>query len=266
MSDKLITQIIKIVHELPNDIVQYLISEIKNCDSQNYNVIKSQILDTTPQSEYRAEIINLFDIWQQIFPSLTSKEIAFAVSTAATFASQERAKQSLELVWTGPNPQNKPFRRTEQALIEIIDSSVKTLTIVSFVIYKAGRIRESLTKAANRAVEMKFILESPHESDGKIAYSNIDALGQEVRSKAQFFVWPMEARPKDSSGKYGSLHVKCMVGDSNKAFLSSANLTEYAFMLNMELGLLVKGGAIPKDIEEQIKSLILHDIIVPFNQ
>ena len=56
-----------------------------------------------------------------------------------------------------------------------------------------------------------------------------------------------------------------MVGDSNRVFLSSANLTEYAFMLNMELGVLIKGGTVPKEIEGQIDSLILHNVIVPLN-
>ena len=38
------------------------------------------------------------------------------------------------------------------------------------------------------------------------------------------------------SGKLGILHVKCVVGDGRWLFLSSANLTKYAFSLNMELG------------------------------
>ena len=62
MSDKLIDQIIQIVQELPSDIVRNLVSGINNCQSQDCNVIKLQILDGTPQSEYRDVIINLFNI------------------------------------------------------------------------------------------------------------------------------------------------------------------------------------------------------------
>jgi phosphatidylserine/phosphatidylglycerophosphate/cardiolipin synthase-like enzyme len=39
-------------------------------------------------------------------------------------------------------------------------------------------------------------------------------------------------------------------------FLSSANLTEYAFADNMELGLLVTGGTLPGQVEEQFDRLI----------
>lgn len=261
----LINRIISITRDLPKDAINVLIAGIGEMDSQNHNLARSQVLSSIPQSEYRTKITRLFDIWQQEFPFVTTKEMSIAVSTVAVYASKERTKQSLELVWTGPNPKNKPFRHTEQAILEVIDSAIRSIIIVSFAIYKPERVKDALIRAANRAVDIKFILESPHEADGKIAYSNIDALGQEVKSRAKIFIWPVEARSKNSSGKYGSLHVKCMVGDSNKAFLSSANLTQYAFMLNMELGILIKGGTVPKDIEDQINSLILHNIIVPFN-
>jgi len=41
---------------------------------------------------------------------------------------------------------------------------------------------------------------------------------------------------------HGSLHVKCAVADASVALISSANLTDYTMSLNMELGVLVKGG------------------------
>jgi len=50
--------------------------------------------------------------------------------------------------------------------------------------------------------------------------------------------WPRENRKADGLSKLGILHVKCVVGDGRWLFLSSANLTKYAFSLNMELGVL----------------------------
>jgi cardiolipin synthase len=66
----------------------------------------------------------------------------------------------------------------------------------------------------------------------------------------------MAKRPKDSLGRYGSLHAKCAVVDSNLLFLSSANLTEFAFNLNMELGVLIKGGDPPRAVEMHFHALI----------
>ena len=39
-------------------------------------------------------------------------------------------------------------------------------------------------------------------------------------------------------------------------FLSSANLTEQAFSINMELGVLVTGGKMPVEIEKHFDRLI----------
>ena len=38
--------------------------------------------------------------------------------------------------------------------------------------------------------------------------------------------------------------------------LSSPNLTQQAFTINMELGVLVRGGTMPKRVEEQFRMLI----------
>lgn len=63
-------------------------------------------------------------------------------------------------------------------------------------------------------------------------------------------------RQADGSGKLGILHVKCVVGDGHWLFLSSANLTKYAFSLNMELGVLITGGRSPHEIERVFEILV----------
>jgi len=46
------------------------------------------------------------------------------------------------------------------------------------------------------------------------------------------------------------------VADGNRLFLSSANLTDYAFTINMELGLLVTGGMLPSQVERIFDALV----------
>ena len=46
------------------------------------------------------------------------------------------------------------------------------------------------------------------------------------------------------------------MADGEWLFLSSANLTEYAFTINMELGMLVTGGTMPSRVERQFDQLI----------
>jgi hypothetical protein len=52
------------------------------------------------------------------------------------------------------------------------------------------------------------------------------------------------------------------VADSRFLFLSSANLTEYASSINMELGILVAGGPLPQQVEAQSDTLIGNGMLL----
>ena len=53
-----------------------------------------------------------------------------------------------------------------------------------------------------------------------------------------------------------------MVADGNHLFLSSANLTDYALTINMELGLLMRGGRLPGQVERHVQQLIDQGIFI----
>jgi phosphatidylserine/phosphatidylglycerophosphate/cardiolipin synthase-like enzyme len=86
---------------------------------------------------------------------------------------------------------------------------------------------------------------------------------EELLPSVRNFVWPMAKRLKDSHGRYGSLHAKCAVVDGNLLFLSSANLTEFACCLNMELGVIIKGGLLPSSVEQHFQALIASGYLEP---
>lgn len=54
----------------------------------------------------------------------------------------------------------------------------------------------------------------------------------------------------------GALHAKCAVADGRRPLVSSANLTEHAQWLNMELGVLVEGGDTPRRAQRHWSALI----------
>jgi phosphatidylserine/phosphatidylglycerophosphate/cardiolipin synthase-like enzyme len=61
----------------------------------------------------------------------------------------------------------------------------------------------------------------------------------------------------------GILHVKCVIADARWLFLSSANLTEYAFSTNMELGELITGGDLPARAEGHFQRLLDSRLLAP---
>jgi len=63
-------------------------------------------------------------------------------------------------------------------------------------------------------------------------------------------------------GKPGILHVKCVVAHGRWLFLSSANLTELAFSINMGFGGLIMGGGQPGVVERQFQQLTVGGLLV----
>jgi phosphatidylserine/phosphatidylglycerophosphate/cardiolipin synthase-like enzyme len=61
------------------------------------------------------------------------------------------------------------------------------------------------------------------------------------------------------------IRVKCAVADEKLLFLSSANLTEYAFTVNMELGILIQCVNLPSDVVKHFDKLILVRVLIPLD-
>lgn len=85
--------------------------------------------------------------------------------------------------------------------------------------------------------------------------------GREHISHAKFYTWPRELRPETAPGSHASLHAKCAVADEQRLLVSSANLTDYAFTKNIELGLLVEGGNVPGRAQAHLEALFANRIL-----
>jgi cardiolipin synthase len=53
-----------------------------------------------------------------------------------------------------------------------------------------------------------------------------------------------------------AMHAKAAIADEQVAFVTSANLTGSAIEANMELGLLVRGGAVPRRLARHFRALM----------
>jgi phosphatidylserine/phosphatidylglycerophosphate/cardiolipin synthase-like enzyme len=217
---------------------------------------RQAILQSLPTPDFRDVTAGFLDHWHSCANSIGSEAVAVALVTAAKSEQEHRQEESVEIVWSGPEPAKTRFRQTEQAILEVINSATRRLTVVSYAVYRIPRICDALVRAAHRGVRINVVVETPNKIEGQTEYNTIQALGDSVASVSTVYYWPEEQRTPDSAGKHGILHVKCAVADGRWLFLSSANLTEYAFTINMELGLLVTGGPLPGQVEEQFDRLI----------
>ena len=95
------------------------------------------------------------------------------------------------------------MRRTDQALIELVNAAKRRLIVVSFAVYKVPAIADALVAAAARGVSVAVVVESEAESGGKVDYEMAAALGSEVAKHATIYTWPAENRPKTAKGTRG---------------------------------------------------------------
>jgi phosphatidylserine/phosphatidylglycerophosphate/cardiolipin synthase-like enzyme len=242
----------KLASEIPAAYVEALA-----CALQSGSASKAQAVQGIPHLHFRSVAGEFIDVWQGRAAGVTAEAVALALRTASHAEKVHREGQSVELVWTGPGSEAHPFRRTEQAILQILDSARQKITLVSYAVFRIPNVCESLVRAARRGVQINVIVETPDRLEGENEYSTLRALGDEVAACSAVYYWPKEKRGQDEKGKIGILHVKCTVADGRLLFLSSANLTEYAFTINMELGVLLTGGKLPRQVQVHFDRLIV---------
>lgn len=212
----------------------------------------------------REAVRQFLDRWEATTPAAPPASVSLALETAARCLAFTRTQQTRELAWTGP-ASTIPLRRIAQALEQVIDEAERELLIVSYAVYRIPEVGVALARAVERGVRPQLVIESPKADDGHVAYDGLAAFGPAVRQRSAIYRWPPASRPKDANGKHGALHVKCAVADEHLLLLSSANLTDHALTLNMELGILVRGGEEPRQVARHFRDLMSAGVLVRAN-
>lgn len=193
-------------------------------------------------------------------PQIGPAQIAAAFKGAAEVAALLDGRGAIELVWTGPKTGLIPTRRTEQVILEVIDSAKSDVFLVTYVFYKASSIVDALNAAVGRGVDVRILLESSSEHGGAVKGDSVRTLAEAVPS-AKIYVWDPAAKKPDADALSASVHAKCAVADRTLAFITSANLTSAALERNMELGLLIRGGTVPGRLQSHLEALATTKVI-----
>jgi len=194
--------------------------------------------------------------WTHCADRPAASDVANLLRGAAHAIAAERRRQRIELVWSGPKTVSSTLRSTAPALLELINGARESVYLVTFAAYKVPEVAEALAAAARRRVRLVFVLESDVVSGGKVDFDPLPHLAAELTQAVEVYVWPVAERARDGRGRYGSLHAKFAVADRHRLLVSSANLTEFAFNLNIELGVTLTGGAAPDEAADHIDEMI----------
>lgn len=253
---------VELANALPLPSLTAVADVIAGGKAREWGQIRDRVSHAVGNTAQRRHATAFLDTWEMVAPLLAPAVVAMALVTAGRSHQAHQAAQSVELVWTGPATKVVPVRRTDQALLQVIRHAQERLLVVSYAVYNIPAIGEALVDAADRGVEIRLLLETPDRLEGENTYDTLKALGPSIAERCDVYVWPVENRDKNVNGHCGILHVKAAVADANMLFLSSANLTEYAFSINMELGVLVTGSTIPRSVEMHFDELIEDGVVV----
>lgn len=260
-STALLDAITTLVERLPGGAIVPLTTAMATIPAGAWAALQRAAQHVLATPYYREQVEAFLLAWRMDAPEIPPASVALALRAAAHTRVEQQRTQTLELVWTGP-ASVQPLRRTAQVLGELIDAARRDLLIVAFAVYDIPEIGQALLRAAERGVHLRLVIESPRESSGRLAYDGLAAFGAQVTQHATIYRWPAEQRPKDADGRPGSLHAKCAVADEQVLLISSANLTYYALHLNVELGVLVRGGPLPQQTSHHFHDLIQRGTLV----
>ena len=192
------------------------------------------------------------DAWVEV--GCSGDEFAGLLVGASHGYMNERERESVELVWSGPDTHQVPVRRSEQVYIEMIESAQESLFIGSYVWVNIPKIEAAIQEAIERGVDVRMLLESSDKDGGTFFQETARRVAKELVG-ATIYVWPLEKRDTGAGG-FSSMHAKCVVADGKRAFLTSANLTSAAMDKNIETGVLAHGGAVPAMLSRQLLNMI----------
>jgi phosphatidylserine/phosphatidylglycerophosphate/cardiolipin synthase-like enzyme len=193
---------------------------------------------------------------------LTTSQIAWILGQAIEGrASSLQARDSFELVLTGPESRGVAVRDTA-AVVHGMFSQAKTLVLVAgYAIHRGDHIFKALADRMEAIpdLDVRMYLDIPgavHTSEDGDVLSSSDTFARRFRESE----WPLGYRlpkvfcyrrsNKDDSRLRSSMHAKCVIVDNATAFISSANFTNAAQERNVEVGVLIGSPRLASRLEQ----------------
>ncbi|MRI31378.1 hypothetical protein EOPP23_00045 [Endozoicomonas sp. OPT23] len=255
--EELLEAVGKFVEMTHPDKVRQFASVLKGMSTPINKKTLATKVKTTPQSANHLK--RLLALWNEDHVELL--ELAGMLQGVNYKAHHSPNNEQIELVWTGPDSTVVPVRKTSAVLCEVIDKAKRTLFISSYVINDINDVALAIDVAIKRGVKVSFLAESSESRGGSI--KNYDP-GERIAARlpsASVYYWPQKSRTNTTNGNHASMHAKCIVADDEISFITSANLTGHALEHNIEMGVLIYGGKLPKIIHKHWEMLIITNII-----
>lgn len=196
---------------------------------------------------------------------------------AAERRENQRLRDGVELVWSGPEVAGSVSRDTGVVVRDLFRTARRSVLISNYAFDRPttaeareraraifAPLAENLDRTPALRVRMFVNVARPHPSQP--GASKPDAVL--LRDFAEGFLadlWPGGRQPEvfydprallPWEGPRASLHAKCVVVDEERLLLTSANFTQAAQVRNIEAGLLLHNPFVARSLREQFESLV----------
>lgn len=258
MADALRAKVVEIALALPHGHARRLAAEILRSRGPGV-AVRGAVVEAVPVRSSRGSLLALMDAWEKA-SAVTPVELSASLLAAADTARDVRASGSLEVVWTGPATVHVPVRMTQEVVLELVEQARESIFLLSYAAYRVQVIVDALASASDRGVDVRFLLESNEASDGRLSFDAGHAFAA-LAGRVRWYEWTSERR-REFAPIGASMHAKGLLIDDRIALVTSANFTGSAMERNMELGLLVRGGEVPRRLAAHFRGLIGDGVLV----
>ena len=90
----------------------------------------------------------------------------------------------------------------------------------------------------------RLVRESTEESEGRLATDGIAQLDLDPQRQSMIDAWPPKRRSAHGAGQRGNVHAKLAIAGRSMLFPSITKLSNHAFLLNTELGIMIHEAAL----------------------
>jgi cardiolipin synthase A/B len=247
---------------MPADQIDALSLEIGHSDVPLSEARVQTLLELVPET-WRVHVSALIKLWRRGLGPSQPKDLELILRTSGRAYRAATAQEKVELAWTGPTSLQSSFRRTDQVWRDVILEASRTLWIATYATFPGSEVNDAIEEALRKSVQVNLIVERP-EDNPNLTVTGINRFSDRIRTESRFWSWAVDRRPGAASGQNSSMHAKCVIADKRMAFVTSANLTDAAMVRNVEVGMLVTGGSLPRRLVECFESMLTVGDLVPF--
>lgn len=175
-------------------------------------------------------------------------------------ARRRAARDDIQLVWTGPEVGIAQSRDTQVVVRELFSGAEKSVLVATYRIYQwaevFGPLADRMDARPDLAVRLYVHIDPP--APGASSDVAVADFADGFRSKwpgrrlPEAFYDPRTVQPAETRP---SLHAKCVVVDSRRVLITSANFTRAAQRRNIEAGVALDDPALAAALCGQFENL-----------